>query len=32
MGSLTYEVTAELAVIYAMKMDDTYKGMFFKRM
>lgn len=32
LGTLTYEVTAELAVIYALKMDDTYKGMFFKRM
>ena len=31
-NTLTFEVTAELAVIYAMKMDETYKGLFFKKM
>ena len=31
-SSLTYEVTSELAVIYAMKMDQTYKGLFFVKM
>jgi hypothetical protein len=29
MSNLTYEVTAELAVVYAVKMDNTYKQMFF---
>lgn len=29
MSNLTYEVTAELAVVYAVKMDHTYKQMFF---
>ena len=27
---LTFEVTSELAVIYASKMDETYKRMFFE--
>jgi hypothetical protein len=31
-NDLTYETTAELAVIYASKMDDTYRGVFFKKM
>ena len=29
LSTLTFEVTSELAVIYASKMDDTYKGLFF---
>jgi len=29
--SLTYEVTSELAVIYASRMDETYKGLFFEK-
>lgn len=29
---MTYETTSELAVIYSMKMDDTYKGLFFDKM
>ena len=29
---MTYETTSELAVIYAMKMDETYKGLFFSKM
>lgn len=29
---MTYETTSELAVIYAMRMDETYKGLFFRKM
>lgn len=29
MGNVTFETMSELAVIFAMKMDPTYKGMFF---
>lgn len=28
---MTYEVLAELAVVYATKMDKTYKEMFFQK-
>ena len=31
MNNLTYEVLAELSVIYALKMDDAYKKMFFEK-
>lgn len=31
-NDLTYEVTAELAVIYATKMDEAFKNVFFKKM
>ena len=31
-SSMTYETTSELAVLYAMKMDETYKRMFFSKM
>ena len=30
--TFTYEILAELAVIYAMKMEKTYKNMFFNKM
>ena len=30
-SQLTYEVTAELAVLYATKMDKTYRGIFFAK-
>jgi len=28
---MTYETTSELAVIYASRMDDTYKNLFFEK-
>jgi len=31
MNELTYEVLAELSVIYATKIDQTYKGLFFEK-
>ena len=31
LSQMTYEVLAELAVIYATKMDKTYKGLFFEK-
>lgn len=31
LSQLTYEVLAELAVIYATKMDKTYKSLFFEK-
>lgn len=31
-NDLTYETTAELAVIYATKMDETFRKMFFNKM
>ena len=31
LSTLTFEVTSELAVIYASKMDNTYKGLFFSK-
>ena len=31
MSNLTYEILAELSVLYALKMDDAYKKMFFEK-
>ena len=31
LSRMTYEVTSELAVIYATQMDNTYKGLFFEK-
>jgi hypothetical protein len=31
-SSISYEITAELAVIYASKMNKTYKNLFFTKM
>lgn len=31
LSQMTYEVLAELAVIYATRMDNTYKGLFFEK-
>ena len=28
----TYEILSELAVVYALKMDETYKNMFFSKL
>ena len=30
LSSLTFETTSELAVVFSTKMDETYKGLFFK--
>lgn len=31
MNELTYEVLAELSIIYATKIDQVYKGLFFEK-
>ena len=30
--TFSYEILSELAVVYAMKMDETYKRMFFSKL